>query len=186
MPTLNDKPVRLLMKEMAADMKLGPTQVFTREQAVGWFKQKYPNIKEATVAAHLIRLSTNTPTRLHYNPRPDGSDDFFFKIDSRHFRLYQPGKDPLPISESNPKPETFQPVGTGAEESSEFAYENDLQDFMAKNLHLIEPKLIPYQDEGVSVVEFPGGGRFIDILGIDNQGNYVVIELKVSGGYDRV
>jgi RecB family endonuclease NucS len=35
-------------------------------------------------------------------------------------------------------------------------------------------------------VEFPAGGRFIDILAIDKRNNYVVIELKVSRGYDRV
>nr|MCE9971349.1 endonuclease NucS [Aeromonas salmonicida] len=35
-------------------------------------------------------------------------------------------------------------------------------------------------------VEFPVGGRFIDLLAVDGAGNYVVIELKVSKGYDRV
>ena len=35
-------------------------------------------------------------------------------------------------------------------------------------------------------VEFPVGGRFIDILAVDKNGQYVVIELKVSRGYDRV
>ncbi|MFM5241310.1 endonuclease NucS domain-containing protein [Aeromonas rivipollensis] len=30
------------------------------------------------------------------------------------------------------------------------------------------------------------GGRFIDLLAVDGSGNYVVIELKVSKGYDRV
>ena len=35
-------------------------------------------------------------------------------------------------------------------------------------------------------VEFPVGGRFIDILATDAENNLVVIELKVSRGYDRV
>ena len=35
-------------------------------------------------------------------------------------------------------------------------------------------------------MEFPVGGRFIDLLAVDSSGNYVVIELKVSKGYDRV
>ena len=34
-------------------------------------------------------------------------------------------------------------------------------------------------------VEFPAGGRFIDILAVDPNGGYVVIELKVPRGYDR-
>jgi len=33
---------------------------------------------------------------------------------------------------------------------------------------------------------FPVGNRYIDILALDNDDNYVVIELKVSRGYDRV
>jgi RecB family endonuclease NucS len=35
-------------------------------------------------------------------------------------------------------------------------------------------------------VEFPVGGRYVDILAVDQAGGYVVIELKVSKGYDRV
>jgi len=34
-------------------------------------------------------------------------------------------------------------------------------------------------------VEFPAGGRYLDILALDSKGAFVVIELKVSGGYDR-
>jgi len=69
---------------------------------------------------------------------------------------------------------------------SEFAYERDLQDYLAQNLHIIEPALHLYNDEGITGVEFPVGGRFIDILAVDSSGGYVVIELKVSKGYDRV
>jgi RecB family endonuclease NucS len=35
-------------------------------------------------------------------------------------------------------------------------------------------------------LEFPAGDRYIDILAVDAQGSFVVIELKVSRGYDRV
>lgn len=182
MATLNEKPVRLLMQDMAVSMGLAPGQSFTREQAVQWFAKHYPNVKQGTVAAHLIRLSTNAPTRLQYSARADGSDDKFFKIDSTHFRLYEPGRDPTPISELTPVEE---PQELLQEASSEFAYEHDLRDYLARNLHLIDPSLRLYTDEGISGVEFPVGGRFIDILATDDTG-YVVIELKVSKGYDRV
>jgi hypothetical protein len=43
-----------------------------------------------------------------------------------------------------------------------------------------------YTEEGFTGVEFPVGGRFMDILAVDAQGRFVVIELKVSRGYDRV
>jgi RecB family endonuclease NucS len=55
-----------------------------------------------------------------------------------------------------------------------------------KNLGLIEPGLKLYEEEGISGIEFPVGGRFIDILAVDKDGRYVVFELKVSRGYDRV
>ena len=183
MATLNEKPVRLLMHDMAASMGLIPGQSFTREQAVQWFAKHYPNVKQGTIAAHLIRLSTNAPTRLQYSARADGSDDKFFKIDSTHFRLYEPGRDPTPISDLTPT--TEEPQELLQEASSEFAYEHDLRDYLARNLHLVDPSLRLYKDEGISGVEFPVGGRFIDILATDETG-YVVIELKVSKGYDRV
>lgn len=41
-------------------------------------------------------------------------------------------------------------------------------------------------DEGITGVEFPVGGRYIDILATDQSGGYMVIELKVSRGYDKV
>ena len=43
-----------------------------------------------------------------------------------------------------------------------------------------------FEEEGITGIEFPAGGRFIDILAIDKGGALVVIELKVSRGYDRV
>jgi hypothetical protein len=182
--TLNEKPVRLLMHDMIASMGLTPGQPFTREQAVQWFAKHYPNVKQGTVAAHLIRLSTNVPARLQFSARADGSDDKFFKIDSSHFRLYEPGRDPTPISELTPAVEEPSEVMPGA--SEEFAYEHDLRDYLARNLHIIEPSLKLYLDEGITGVEFPVGGRYIDILAVDQSGGYVVIELKVSKGYDRV
>jgi len=70
--------------------------------------------------------------------------------------------------------------------ASEFAYERDLQHFLSKNLSLIKSDLRLYEEEGITGIEFPVGNRFIDILALDKDNNYVVIELKVSRGYDRV
>lgn len=74
-------------------------------------------------------------------------------------------------------------------EENEFAYENDLQNFLVRNLGVIEKGLKLYQgDDGQSGVEFyvPGTSRRIDILAVDQNGLFVVIELKVSRGYERV
>ena len=41
-------------------------------------------------------------------------------------------------------------------------------------------------DDDIKGIEFSVGGKYIDILAVDKQNNLVVIELKVSKGYDRV
>lgn len=182
-----DKPVRLLMKNMADAFALQPGQSFTRQQAIDWFTQHYPKIKTGTVHCHLIRLSTNAPTRLHYNAKPR-EDDIFFQLDGGHFRLYDSACDPAPIHQATAKSDGQPPIEEDTEPagSAEFAYEADLRNYLAKNLSIIEPGLKLYQDEGIIGIEFPVGGRFIDILAIDAKGALVVIELKVSRGYDRV
>ena len=183
-----DRPVRLLMREMAEAMHLESGTPFTRDQALKWFQANYPLVKEGTIVAHLTRLSTNNRTRLHYNPRAD--DDVFFQIAPGLFRRFDLRMDPTPIRDGTPPTEIPSDGASDGESvvaqtSSEFAYEHDLRDYLARNLHLIEPGLRLYDEEGVNGIEFPAGGRFIDILAVDCQGNYVVVELKVSRGYDR-
>lgn len=183
-----DKPVRLLMKDMAESFALQSGQSFTRQQAIDWFAQHYPRVRPGTVHCHLIRLSTNAFTRLHYSAKPT-EDDLFFQLDGGHFRLYDPAHDPAPIYEGSPPIDPGKPVIGGDTEPecpTEFAYESDLRNYLAKNLPIIEKGLKLYQDEGITGVEFDVGGRRIDILAVDAKGALVVIELKVSRGYDRV
>ena len=123
--------------------------------------------------------------RAEHFPRR-GDDDLFFQLDGGTFRLYRPESDPPPIySGQPPTPPPLDPDGDAAEGSA-FAYESDLRDYLSRNLNLLEPGLRLYEDEGVSGIEYPAGGRFVDILAVDTEDNLVVIELKVSRGYDRV
>ena len=179
------KPVRLLMKDMADEFGLQPRQSFTRQQAIDWFAHHYPKIKSATVHCHLVRLSTNAPTRLHYSAKPH-DDDVFFQLDGSNFRLYDPANDPPPIHEPPAGGPSSPEGGTEPADSAQFAYEADLRNFLAKNLAVIESGLTLYQDEGITGIEFSVGGRFADLLAVDANGALVVIELKVSRGYDRV
>ena len=67
----------------------------------------------------------------------------------------------------------------------QFAAEADLRDFLAKNPGCIEKGLRLYQTEDRSGVEFPIEGGVIDILAIDQDKSYVVIELKVGRGRNK-
>jgi endonuclease len=190
---LYSKPVHTLMKEMAAELANTPDATFTRQDAVKWFSQKYPKIKVGTVTAHLTRLSTNARSRTHYSAKP-GEDDILYQTDGSHYRLYRADQDPAPLRTDQqtgattniPEGEDEQPTIAPIAGGSEFAYETDLRNYLAKNLSALQPGLRIYEEDGITGIEFPVGGRFIDILAMDANGNLVVIELKVSRGYDRV
>jgi len=203
--TIYDKPTRALLRDMLLDWNLKPGQVFTTTRAVDWFRQHYPKLRETTIAAHLVQASTNNKNRLHH-PSTNEGDDLLFRVDRGQYRLYEPGRDPAPIHElvagdvvaqesaeseaADADTEIDLEEGRGsapAKDSTEFLLERDLQLFLAKHLERIEPGLKLYEDEGIGGLEFEaGGGRRIDILATDVTGALVVIELKVSKGYDRV
>lgn len=181
-----DRPVRLLFREMTSSIALKQDDIITRQNVLSWFREHYPKIKRATVTAHLIRLSTNAQSRIHHHPKA-GEDDLFFQMDEGRYRLYNSTTDPAPIyvDVTTTKP-VAEPPGLTPDLTGEFAYESDLRAFLSKNLSLVEPGLRLYEEEGISGIEFPAGERFIDLLALDAANRYVVIELKVSRGYDRV
>jgi Endonuclease NucS len=72
-----------------------------------------------------------------------------------------------------------------SEEEQRFAAESDLRDFLADNLECIEGRLRLYRKGDRDGVEFPIDAGFIDLLAVDEQGRYVVIELKVGKGRNK-
>tara|TARA_B100001105_G_scaffold64845_2_gene50755 strand:+ start:298 stop:1089 length:792 start_codon:yes stop_codon:yes gene_type:complete len=194
--SIYEKPTRALLKDMLVDWDLKPGQVFTTSRALEWFAANYPKLKPGSVRAHLVQASTNDRSRLHH-PATNETDDLLFKVDSGQFRRYEPGKDPAPIHEmvQGDVARQDEEVAAAGEEddgaepapgSSEFLLEKDLQRYLAENLECIEPGLKLYEDDDLRGIEFEAGGRRIDILAVDKLGAFVVLELKVSRGYDRV
>jgi hypothetical protein len=180
---------------MVADLGLQPGQVFTTSRAIDWFKSHYPKLQPSSIRAHLVQASVNDRSRLHH-PSTNTSDDLFFKVDSGQFRLYEAGKDAAPIHEfiagDVAREEEIAAIAEEEEDyegrpgSSEFLLERDLQRYLAENLECIEPGLTLFEADGIKGIEYDAGGRRIDILAIDKSGTFVVLELKVSKGYDRV
>jgi hypothetical protein len=184
------KTIRELFNDLIAELNLKPGQIIERSQIIDWFQKKYPLIKTPAVHCQCIRLATNVSERVHYNANK--SDDLLFRVDRGVYRLYDPKVDPAPIytkASSEFSGVALQLQNNQESSEQEFAYEKDLQQFLAKNLELIEPGLQLYkddEDDQITGLEFPAGDRYIDILAADKSNDYVVVELKVSKGYDRV
>lgn len=189
-----DRPTKTLMLDWAKD-HLKPGQVFSRNEVLGWFAKHYPKTNPRTVNMHVDVMSTNNTVRKHHNIRPGNGFDLFYKLGPSSFRLWDQASDPPPVYKGPKEAASSEAIidrdeGVDAVNSfdgaREFAYEEDLQNYLVKNLAAIEPGLKLYEDEGIKGVEYPAGSRRIDILAVDKDGAFVVMELKVSRGYDRV
>jgi hypothetical protein len=122
---LYEKSVRLLMKDFVLDQHIEQGQSISKERVVSWFKTRYPRVKLGTISAHLLKMSINAPSRIHYKANSNGDDDLFFQIDGTHFRLYEKENDPQPIyekSEDLEKGESKQERIKDAEEHLTFVF----------------------------------------------------------------
>jgi hypothetical protein len=81
------------------------------------------------------------------------------------------------------------PTEDESEAGTKFALEEQLRDYLAENLGILEPSLSLWPVENGDAVEFQvdeqGPTRRIDILAKDHDGLPVVIELKVSRGHEK-
>ena len=190
-----ERPTKPFMKDWA-DEHVKPGQTFSKTAPIAWFAEHYPKIKRNTVNMHVEGMAVNNAIRKHHpSIKPETGYDLFFKLGPDRFRLWDAATDPAPLYKPDFESATTDQVTLLDEEDDheadavvaarEFAFERDLRNYLVKNLGLIEPGLCLYEEEGLTGVEFPVGGRFIDILAVDKSGAYVVIELKVSRGYDR-
>jgi len=190
-----DKPTKVLMEEWARE-HLKPGQVFAKNLPVSWFKSNYPNIKSNTVEMHVEGMSVNNKNRKHYpNIKPGSGHDLFWKIAPGQFRIWDNSTDQQPRYKADFETNEGSDVDFVEDEETDdeakpgsptFAREQDLQYYLVKNLHMLEPGLTLYEEEGFSGVEYDAGGRRIDILAVDKSGGFVVIELKVAKGHEKV
>jgi hypothetical protein len=190
------QPTKILMREFARErLKLG--QIFDKSDAVRWFAERYPKVRSTTVQMHVEGMAVNSTVRKHHpNIRPGSEHDLFFKVGPGKFRLWVPESDPAPVyrdhlagqkvAVSVEKDEVEESEGEEELAAAQaFAFERDLRNYLSKNLSVVEAGLALYKDEEFEGIEFPVGGRFIDILAVSKTGDFVVIELKVSRGHEK-
>lgn len=168
---------------------------FRKATVVAWFKKHYPKIKSNTVTMHVDGMSVNNRNRRHHaNIKPGSGHDLFLKLGRDEYRLWDKENDPparyKPDIEADEDGSDIDEVTNELDEEPQadkkFAYEKDLQAYLSRNLSALENGLVLYEEEGMDGIEFDAGGRYIDLLAVDKSGAFVVIELKVGRGYDRV
>lgn len=97
-------------------------------------------------------------------------------------RLYPQGEEISRETWSNPE--------TDIEDEQGFGLEKQLRDFLSDNIDSIKinnQKLTLFVDQtGRDGVEYPTAVGYIDVLGVDQLGNFYVFELKRDMGSDKV
>lgn len=73
----------------------------------------------------------------------------------------------------------------GDEASEQFALESHLRDFLAKHPERLEAGLHLHSTPDNEGVEYPVDDGRIDILSVDRNGKFVIVELKVSRGRNK-
>ena len=135
--------------------------------------------------AHLFRdkglLEPFIQRHWAFGGTPNGAKKLrhYERLRTRHQQLLGGGDEE---EEDDSAPEA---VSEEEDSAQSFGLESDLRDFLANNLSVLEPGLRLYNLAGRSGVEFSIDHGQIDILAVDRDSKYVVIELKLSRGRNR-
>jgi endonuclease len=183
-------------------------QHFNREVTYSELKQfvwaQYPDINTSTLTCQIIVCSVNHPSRIHYpenkKPRACTSQyDFLYHTGRGRVAPYSPEQHGLweihqspdgtlsvrllqePLSEQTP-------TSDSDEQSSTFALEGHLRDYLARNLANSSDfgtLTIYTSQDGRDGVEFQTDVGPIDILATAPSGDFHVFELKLGRGPDN-
>ncbi len=160
-----------------------------------WILEHYPGVNINTIQNTIIICTVNHESRVHYkeNNRPRRCNDIYdllYRPASGKVEMYDPRihgiweiaqdeKGVLTVREVKEKDDLSREqltVGNGCIETKH------LRSYLAKNLELIEDGLELYVDVfGNDGVEYPTDFGPIDLLCVDRNGTYVIIELMADG-----
>ncbi len=166
-----------------------------------WILERHPDANTSTIQANIIFCTVNHASRINFsqNQKPreaNGRHDFLFRPERGKIELYDPEMHGLwkiakredgkcVVMEAGEEP--VQKPPTDREGGGGFVAEDHLRDYLVQHLDMIEPGLQLFvDDEGNDGVEYRTPVGRIDILAVDKEGGFVVVELKVGRGPDSV
>ena len=174
----------------------GETGVLTTADVVARITANHPAQpwKTSTISHHLVGFSVNHPSsRYHLSTRQYA---FLFSLGNGRYRLWDAQKDGRwVVTETGVElvDEDVDDAGDDEDEEVNLDYgtavslERDLEANLVANLTQLETGLRLYQGDDVQGRQFDTGvvGR-IDILAVDKDNRYVVIELKAGEADEKV
>jgi hypothetical protein len=176
----------------------------TNAQIADYINSKWQNVNKGTIMAQITVCTVNNPSRVHFPEnskvrKANGRYDFLYKIGRGEVVQYDPTKHGnwsierkdgrfVVIQDNLVEPgEIEEPAIESEQEVQSFALESHLRDFLTRHLDIVEKGMTLFRDEhGRDGIEYPTQTGPIDILAKDVGGNFVVFELKVSRGSDKV
>ena len=204
-------PVWKMCREVAGELPA----IFAPTDVVRKIHEKYPQVKESTIRAHVIALSPNHPSYKHYG----GRHQVFYYLGNGRYRSLRPEEGGELIGKRLPSKnieaileewkkqdpylldvegferfldEQLEPERIlGAEEVEEealrfsFEFEADLEHHLVNNLEDIEGGLKLYVEGEKTGEQYVTDVGRIDILAVDKNGDFVVIELKGGQANDK-
>jgi Endonuclease NucS len=174
-------PLRLAWGFLEANgLATEATQIRKSPEQLGSYTTSLRRAKIVGLLRRKDLLKTFIETNWRFALTPEGQKKLS-RYDHIYSRYEKSGAAALPSTNDATEDET--------EAGTEFALEEQLRDYLAENLNILEPGLALWPVEDGDAVEFQvdgqGPSRRIDILAKDGAGLPVVIELKVSRGHEK-
>lgn len=199
---MNNRPYVWQMIKEAVE-NLGGKASYSEIKDYIW--KEYGDVNESTVNCQIIVCTVNHPSRIHYseNKKPrlaNSRYDFLFTVGRGKVELYDPEKHgmweirkdeygKLIVAQAGLEEQEIEMSEETSEEELLFPIESHLRDFIAQNIGVIKVNShtlkLYVDDHGRDGIEYPTDVGPIDILTLDEEGNFVVFELKLSRGVDK-